>query len=157
MKFCKERKRFLSGIEVTYNCKLIALSKKFGILKYIVDKKQQVGSLTLQSGTISYGFFGQDRPYILYKWFNKYGDVLGNYFSIADSVRLSAQEFFWRDLIVDILVLPTGNVEVLDEDEVPVFLEKNLQNYIESGKQMLLNNWQSIIIETNTILNQYLQ
>lgn len=157
MKSCKEKKRFLSGDEVTYNCKLITLSKKFGILKYIVDKKQQVGSLTLQSGTISYGFFWQDRPYILYKWFDKNGDVLGDYFSLADSVKLSENEFFWRDLIIDILVLPTGKVEVLDEDEIPKSLDKKLRTYIESAKQMLLNNWQTIITETNAILNQYLQ
>jgi len=157
MRSCKEKKQFLSGIEVTFNCKLITLSKKFGILKYIVDKKQQVGSLALQSGTTSYGFFWQDRPYILYKWFDKNGDVVGDYFSLADSVKLSENEFFWRDLIIDILVLPTGEIEVLDEDEMPKSLDKKLRTYIKSAKQMLLNNWQTIITKTNAILNQYLQ
>ena len=156
MKSFKEKKKFLSGNEIIYNCELVTLDIKFGILKYVIEHQQQVGSLLLRAGTVSYGFCWIDRPYILYKWFNKYGDVLGDYFSIADSVRLSTQEFFWRDLIVDILVLPTGNVEVLDEDEVPEFLEENLRNYIESGKQMLIRNYQVVIEETNYMLNKYL-
>lgn len=156
MKSCKEKKIFLSGNEIIYNCELVTLDIKFGILKYVIEHQQQVGSLILRTGTVSYGFYWIDRPYILYKWFSKKnGDLLGDYFSIADSVRLSEQKFFWRDLIVDILVLPTGNVEVLDEDEVSEFLEENLRNYIESGKQILLRNYHAIIAETNNILNQY--
>lgn len=155
MKSCKEKKRFLSGKEIIYNCELVTLDIKFGILKYVVEHQQQVGALILRTGTVSYGFYWIDRPYILYKWFNKYGDVLGNYFSIADSVRLSEQEFFWRDLIVDILILPSGNVEVLDEDEEPEFIDENLRNYIESGKQMLIRNYQVVIDKTDIILNRY--
>jgi len=155
MKPCKERKRFLSGIEVTYNCELVALCSQFGILKYLVDRQQQIGSLTLRSGTVSYGFYWPDRPYTLYKWFKKNGDVVGDYFSLADSVILSAQEFSWRDLVVDILVLPTGEIEVLDENEIPESLDERLRAYIESGKQMLLRNYRAVIRETTTILNQY--
>lgn len=155
MKSCREKKRFLSGIEVTYNCELVALCTQFGILKYFVEHQQQVGSLMLRSGTVSYGFYCPDRPYILYKWFNKNGDMVGGYFSLADSVMLSAQEFSWRDLVVDILVLPTGQIEVLDEDEIPEFLDDRLRAYIESGKQMVLRNYPAVIEETTTILNRY--
>ena len=154
--FCKERKKLLSGKEIIYNCELVTLDRRFGILKYLVEKQQKVGTLVLPTGTVSYGFYWIDRPYILYKWFSKKnGNILGDYFSIADSVRLSTKEFSWRDLIVDILVLPSGNVEILDEDEVTEFLEENLQDYIESEKQMLLRNYQGVIAETNAILNQH--
>jgi len=81
--------------------------------------------------------------------------VVGDYFSLADSVVLSAQEFSWRDLIVDILVLPTGHVEILDEDEISEFLDERLMAYIESGKQMLLRNYRAVVVETTTILNRY--
>ena len=155
MKFCEEKKRFLSGMEVTYHCELVALCGQFGILKYWVDRQQQVGSLTLRPGTVSYGFYWPDRPYVLYKWLNENGDVVGDYFNLADSVRLSAQEFSWRDLVVDISVLPTGQIEVLDEDEMPECLDERLRAYIESGKQMLLRNCQAVIVETTEILHRY--
>jgi len=157
MNLCKEKKRFLSGTEVTYHCELVALGSQFGILRYLVEHQQQVGSLTLPPGTVSYGFYWSDRPYILYKWFNKNGDGLGDYFSLADSVRLSAQEFFWRDLVVDVLVLPTGQIEVLDEDELPECLAEKLRACIESGKQTVLRNYRTVVVETTTILNPELR
>jgi predicted RNA-binding protein associated with RNAse of E/G family len=157
MKPCKEKKRFLSGIEVTYNCELVALCSQFGILKYLVERQQQIGSLALWSGTVSYGFYWPDRPYILYKWFKKNGNAVGDYFSLADSVTLTAQEFSWRDLVVDILVLPTGEIEVLDENEIPESLDERLRAYIESVKQMLLRNYRAVVRETTTILNRYVR
>ena len=95
MKLCREKKWFLSGKQVTYDCELVALCSQFGILKYLADRPYQVGSLTLGPDTVSYGFYWPDRPYVLYKWFNGNGDAVGHYFSLADSVTLSAQEFSW--------------------------------------------------------------
>ena len=140
---------------MTYHCELVALCGQFGILEYWVDRQQQVGSLTLRPGTVSYGFYWPDRPYVLYKWFDENGDVVGDYFSLADSVRLSAQEFSWRDLVVDILVLPTGQIEVLDEDEMPECLDAQLRTYIESGKQTLLSNHFAAMVETTAMLHRY--
>ena len=157
MKFCKEKKRFLSGMEVTYNCELVTLCDQFGILKYVVDRPYQVGSLTLEPDTVSYGFYWPDRPYILYKWFNGNGHAVGDYFSLADSVVLSAQEFSWRDLAVDILALPTGQIEVLDEDEIPESLDEELRTSIESGKQMVLRKYRAVVVETSKMLSQYVR
>ena len=156
-KFCKEKKRLLSGTEVTYDCELVALSDRLGILKYSIDQQWQVGSLILRPGTVTYGFYWPDRSYVLYKWLSEDGDVLGDYFNIADSVMLSAQEFSWRDLVVDILVLTTGQIEVLDEDEMPESLDEELRDYIESVKQMLLRNYPAVIMETIAILNRYVR
>ena len=154
MKLCTEKKRLLSGTEVTYDCELAALSDKLGILKYSIDRQWQVGSVTLRPGAVTYGFYWPYRPYVLYKWLDKSGDALGDYFNIADSVILSEQEFSWRDLVVDILVLPTGHVEVLDEDEIPESLDEELRDYIESVKQMLMRNCRAIVVETNNKIDQ---
>ena len=157
MKLCTEKKRLLSGTEVTYDCELVALSDKLGILKYSIDRQWQVGSVTLQPGAVTYGFYWPDRPHVLYKWLDKSGDALGDYFNIADSVILSEQEFSWRDLVVDILVLPTGQVEVLDEDEIPEYLDEELRHYIESAKRMLLRNCQEVAAETSALTTDFLQ
>jgi predicted RNA-binding protein associated with RNAse of E/G family len=155
MKSCKEKKQLLSGTEVTYDCELVALCNGLGILKYSIDQQWQVGSLILRPGAVTYGFYWPDRSYVLYKWLNRNGDALGDYFNIADSVTLSTQEFSWRDLVIDILVLPTGQIEVLDEDEMPEYLDEELKDYIESVEEMLLRNCQAVIVETTAILNRY--
>ena len=61
----------------------------------------------------------------------------------------------WRDLIVDILVLPGGEVEILDEVELPTAADTWLKIYIEATKQMVLRKYPAIIEETNHLLKQY--
>ena len=156
MKSCNERKKYLLGDEIVYPCELIALRDDFGILKYLVNRQHKVGSLIIPPETISYAFYWTDRPYVLYNWFNKDSQAIGYYFNIADSVSLSAYEFSWRDLIVDILILPAGQIEILDEDEIPASLDPEMKKHIESVKQFILQNHQTIIDETSEILNLYI-
>lgn len=155
MKRCKERKRYLSGAEVTFECELVALEDRFGILKYVIDQQWQLHGLTLGPGAVTYAFYWVDRPYNLYWWLDEDGETIGHYFNLADSVELSAREFVWRDLVVDILVLPTGQVQVVDEEQVPDALDEALRAYIEAGKQAVLWDYRAIVEEAAALLDRY--
>lgn len=154
MKHCTEIKNLLAGGRVTFNCKLVALNKESGVLKYILENEYKVGSLILPKGSITYAFYWIDRPYTLYKWFDKNGKILSNYFNVADSISLTENEFKWRDLIVDILVSPKGVLEVLDENEVPYDLDRKLMNYIKNSKTLILQEYKFIIEETDELISQ---
>lgn len=154
MEICTEIKNLLAGGRVTFNCKLVALNKESGVLKYILENEYKVGSLILPKGSITYAFYWKDRPYTLYKWFDKNGKILGNYFNVADSISLTENEFKWRDLIVDILVSPKGALEVLDENEVPYDLDGELVNYIKNSKNLILREYNFIIEETDELISQ---
>lgn len=155
MRTIQERKRYLSGVEVTFECELVALEGRRGILKHVIDQQWQVTGLTLEPGIVTYAFYWTDRPYNLYWWQNENGGTVGFYFNLADSVSLSAAEFVWRDLIVDVLVLPDGRVRVIDEDEVPEELEDGLRIIIEAGKNEVLQDYQDIIQEVEAMLTGY--
>lgn len=155
MKLCRERKRYLSGEEVVFECELVALESGFGILRYVLDRPWKVQDLALRPGDVTYAFYWTDRPYNLYWWVSENGQTLGHYFNLADSVVLSAHEFAWRDLIVDVLVLPTGRVQVIDEDEVPETLDEGLLAYIEAGKRQVLRDQRVIIQEAAALLSVY--
>lgn len=155
MAVCIERKRYLSGTEVTFECELVALENRFGILKYVIDRHWQVQNVTLGPGTVTYAFYWTQRPYNLYWWLDENGESVGHYFNLADSVSLSTQEFIWRDLVVDILVLPTGQVQVIDEHEVPDTLAGELRRFIEAGKRQVLRDYQAIAEEASALLNRY--
>ena len=157
MKICKERKRYLSGAEVVFECELVALEDAYGILKYVIDQHWDVHGLKLRPGTITYAFYWKDRPYNLYWWLDENGKTVGYYFNVADSSSLSAHEFIWRDLIVDILVLSSGQVQVIDEDEVPDALDEGLKTRIETGKQRVLQDCCAVIEEVNLILSRFVQ
>ena len=152
MRVCKERKRYLSGDEVTFECELIALENKSGILKYVLDQEWQVQGLTLRPGDVTYAFYWTDRPYNLYWWVKRDGQTVGFYFNLADSVSLSPHEFVWRDLIVDVLILPGGQVQVIDEGEVPDDLDGELGALIASAKQQVLQNYPVIIKDARAML-----
>jgi predicted RNA-binding protein associated with RNAse of E/G family len=85
-------------------------------------------------------------------WFDK--SITAYYFNIADSIYLSRQKFVWRDLVVDVLVLPNGFIKVLDEEEIPLSIDKSLKDYIESGKKTILQNYKTIIQEANKMLEK---
>lgn len=152
MTACLERKRYLSGAEVTFECELVALEDRFGILRYVIDQQWNVEGLTLRPGTVTYAFYWTDRPYNLYWWLDEDGQTLGCYFNVADLVSLSEREFVWRDLVVDILVLPTGQVHVIDENEVPDGLDEELRAYIDAGKRQVLRNHPIIVEAAAAIL-----
>jgi predicted RNA-binding protein associated with RNAse of E/G family len=157
MKRCLEKKRYLSGAEVTFACNLVALEKGFGILKHVIDRQWQVSSLTLRPGSVTYAFYWTDRPYNLYWWLDEGGETLGHYFNLADSVSLSPHEFVWRDLVVDILLLPSGQVQVIDEDELPGDLNEGLKVFIASAKQQVLQNHSTIIEDARATLARRLK
>jgi hypothetical protein len=70
------------------------------------------------AGTVSFGHFWTDRPYNVYHWMDgTTGATIGYYVNLADSTRVDGDLLEWRDLAVDILIRPDGNVTVLDEDE----------------------------------------
>ena len=145
MRVCKEIKRYLSGAEESFECELVALEDGFGILKYVIRRRWQVAGVTLEPGTVTYAFYWTGRPYNLYWWLDEQGATLGHYFNVVDSVSLSAQAFVWRDLIVDVLVLPSGQVHVLDEDELPDALDEDLRAFIEAAKRQVLREHRAII------------
>jgi predicted RNA-binding protein associated with RNAse of E/G family len=151
-KNCKEVKRLLAGDEVIYECELIHIEEDFGILKYIFNKEFKIEDIIIHSGTVSYGFYWMNKPYNLYMWFDK--SITAYYFNIADSIYLSRQKFVWRDLVVDVLVLPNGFIKVLDEEEIPLSIDKSLKDYIESGKKTILQNYKTIIQEANKMLEK---
>jgi predicted RNA-binding protein associated with RNAse of E/G family len=163
MRRCIERKRYLCGDEVIFECELVTLEERFGILKYVIHRQWQVDDLALRPGTVTYAFYWVDRPYNLYWWVDQDGRTVGYYFNLADSVELSAHEFVWRDLVIDILILPasrgeTGQrqVQIIDEDGLPDTLSGALRAYIEAGKCQVLQNYATIIEEVSLILDEHL-
>lgn len=155
MNKCLEIKNILAGGKRIFECELIYTDYQFGILKYVLEKSYTVSNLLLPKGAITYAFYWVDRPYTLYKWYIG-RKILANYFNIADRINLSDNKFEWRDLTVDILILPKGIVEVLDENEIPEGTDLEIKKYIYQNKEYILREYPQIILETDKILAETL-
>jgi predicted RNA-binding protein associated with RNAse of E/G family len=78
---------------------------------------------------------------------NTAGKTLGYYFNIADQTRIEPGRLSWRDLVVDVLVLPGAPPRVLDEDELPANLPAELRATIDAGVAAVVGGGDNLIDE----------
>ncbi len=148
MTACLERKQTLSGKEQIFACDLVRYEPGFGILRHVIDREYDIGGTGLLPGDVTWGLFWEDRPYTLYIWNLEREGGRIHYFNVADSVTLSPEEFVWRDLAVDVLIDAAGDVQILDEHELPPGLSPDLSEYIARTKQHILSRFREILVET---------
>ena len=146
MNKCLEIKKLYNGLEHQYLCDLLYLKNDFGILQFILDKDYYVDNLFLPKGTVSLGYFWENRPYNVYQWFDN-DKLIASYFNISDSTQLSKEKFIWRDLILDILVLANLQYTILDREELDIIDQPEIHVYIDQTKSLIIKNYNSIINE----------
>ncbi len=147
---CLEIKKLYNGSEKQFQCNLLHLKNNFGILQFKLDKNYTVDNILLPKDTISIGYFWKNRPYNIYQWFDD-RKLIASYFNISDKTSLSNEIFYWRDLIVDIIVTPDNSVKVLDKDELFKINNKSILNYISNTEQFILQDYKKIIAKINVI------
>jgi len=98
---------------------------------------RRLEDLLLPKGSRSLGYFWEARPYNAYHWVDDKSRTLALYFNICDNTRITAQQVEWRDLAVDILITPDLRCRILDEDELPDDLDRNLLARIHATRDSL--------------------
>ena len=142
-----ERKTRLDGTTVEYACQAVLVEPPArAVLRYVLDRAWTVGSLALRPGLVTIGHYWADRPYYAYHWVDG-GRTVGLYFSIADRMRIARDAVQYRDLVVDVLLEPSGAVEILDEDELPPDLEPAARKTIADALEALITNGRRLAAE----------
>ena len=144
-----EIKHTLDGREKRFDCQLLGRAQDGGhaAVLWIAPEPMHVHGVDLPAGTVSVGHFWADRPYNVYHWLDRAGRTLGYYFNICDQTRVGPGIIEWRDLIVDVLALPGGRLDVLDEDELPAVLAPEIAAHIAAGKQAILTAPAAVMAE----------
>jgi len=114
---------------------------------WVAPEAMHVHGVDLPAGTISVGHFWSDRHYNVYHWLDRAGQTLGYYFNICDQTRVTADIVEWRDLTVDVLALPGGRLDVVDEHELPAELPADVADHIATGKQAILSRVAAVLAE----------
>ena len=107
----------------------------------------QLEDLLLRKGTLSLGYFWEGRPYNAYHWVGDNQQTLALYFNICDSTHISPEQVAWRDLTVDVLITPDQRCRVLDEDELPDDLDRDLLSHINTTRDLLCAEQQQLVRE----------
>jgi predicted RNA-binding protein associated with RNAse of E/G family len=120
-----ERKTRLDGSVVEYTCDaLVVEAGRRAVVRYVAeqDRPLEGTDLVLREGTVTIGHFWTDRPYNVYHWLES-GRTVAFYVNIATDTTIDATAIAYRDLVVDVLIRPSGAIEILDEDELPPSIE----------------------------------
>lgn len=144
-----EIKRTLDGREKRFDCRLLARSPdgRHAAVLWIAPAPMHVHGVDLPAGTVSVGHFWTDRHYNVYHWLDPAGKTLGYYFNICDRTLIGPDVIEWRDLVVDVLALPDGRLDLLDEHELPAELPPGVAADITDGKRAILERPATVLAE----------
>jgi hypothetical protein len=144
-----EIKRLLAGGEQRFTCQRLAGDARHAVVLWVAPGPMRVHGVALAAGTISFGHFWVDRPYNVYHWLDRAGQTLGYYFNLCDETRLTADAIEWRDLILDVLVLPGQPPRLLDEDELAQAgpLDPTTAAHLATGRATLLGDTRAVTDE----------
>ena len=84
-----------------------------------MPREMTIFGINMPEGSFTFGYFWEDRPYNIYHWLDPKWNTLAYYVNVSDRTSISATVISWRDLVIDVLIIPGGEVSVLDEDELP--------------------------------------
>jgi predicted RNA-binding protein associated with RNAse of E/G family len=142
-----EIKTTLAGVEKRFDCRLLAGDARRAVVLWVASAPMQVHGIDLPSGTISFGHFWADRHYNVYHWVDGARRTIGFYFNLADRTRISEATLEWRDLVLDVIATPSGRLELLDEDELPAWLDPEVAAHIEDGKAAIFADPERLMAE----------
>jgi hypothetical protein len=148
-----EVKRRLDGSEDRFECELVHRAERVVVVSFRLPAA--VGDIPKGSTTI--GWFWTRRPYNLYRFLGKDDDVLLHRFDVVDEVRIGDHGVEYLDLIVDVLVSPTGDVTIEDEDELKAAAKRGRVDAgrvdaIERALTTVTRDWRRIVREALAVL-----
>ena len=141
-----ERKTRLDGSVIEYACEpLVVEEGRRALVRYVTERDRPLEGtdLVLRKGTVTVGHFWTDRPYNVYHWLDG-GKTIALYVSIATDTTITPAAIAYRDLVVDVLIRPSGALEILDEEELPPSIEpryrlaiaKALETCVTEGRRL---------------------
>ncbi len=149
-----EIKTTLSGECKTFTCELLQATATDAVVIYRMPADYQLEDILLRKGTLSLGYFWQDKSYNAYHWIDAQQETVALYFNVSDNTIISAESIAWRDLMVDVLITPDGRCRVLDEDELPADIDSGLRQYIDHTRDQLCREPLSRLAEYDKLTRQ---
>ncbi|MBD3860115.1 DUF402 domain-containing protein [Bacillus sp. 28A-2] len=144
-----ERKIRYDGKTVDHHCQLLDAQGQQVVLFHKIEETFAMragdGALTIPKGSYTTAYYWKDRAYNVYFWRDDQGRELGSYFNIVGNTWFKNQSVIFEDFIIDLLVLPSGDFFVLDEDELPESLASFEHGLVHRALGSVIASLESIL------------
>jgi len=151
-----EIKETLSGECRQFHCAAVDRGEGWLVVRYMVPDAFVLDGVKIPKGALSFGYFWEDRPYNAYHFVEPTGTTLALYCNISESTCIREDVIHWRDLVVDVLILPDGRTRVLDVSELPASLPKAMVDSIFDTSNILITTGHNLLTELKTKTADYL-
>jgi hypothetical protein len=146
-----EIKEHLNGERFEFHCRKLEWTGERLVSRFDIHDGGEVGTVTLPPGSISFAYYWPNHPYNVYHFVAPDGTPLAFYINLCSPPRISAERLEWRDLTVDVLIVPDERlgyrVEVLDEDELPPDLDDATRREIDAALVEVMRVWPALVRE----------
>ena len=152
-----EVKRHLDGRVERFDCGLVLRRTHLAVLRFDHRARLRAGGVVLPAGGRTFGFFWRRRPYVYYRIEGPDGQLILHRFDVVEEVRLADEEVSYMDLLLDVLVDPSGVVRVEDDDHVVEHARRGLLSAaqrarIQRARALLLRRHAVIAREAGRLL-----
>lgn len=144
-----ERKTRLDGSSAEFRCESLLLEPgRRAVLRYTSDREVRIRDtdIVLPAGTVTIAHYWTERPYNVYHWLIDRRSV-GFYVNVADRTQIGTDVVSYRDLVVDVVVRPSGALEILDEEDLPADLEPGARKAIADALETVVTGARRLAIE----------
>jgi len=148
-----ERKNRLDGTSEDFLCdRLLIEPGKRAVLRYTWTRELRVPGtdLVVPKGGFTISHYWTDRAYNLYHFLSAPetgARTLGFYFNVVGGTTISDDLVSYDDLVVDVLIDPSGAALVLDEEELPPDLPSPQRVIINKALEELTGNSRRLAVE----------
>ena len=154
MKLCLEQKRYPSGRKNYFYAYSLIVRPSFSLLYFVSKRAYELENIYLPIKTVTFGFYWSNKLFNLYVFVDPEKSKLrAFYFNVCDEVVISANRVSWRDLWVDVLVLPCKAPIILDQDEIPDACSIKLKDKINKSLDFILGDLNSILFFAKSYLS----
>ena len=156
-----EVKRHLNKPDQSFLCDLLTRGKDYLVLKYVSEVGGKVGEVTFEIGSTTYAYYKTGLGYVLWKMSNPGERLAGYLFHICRDLQVADDSVEYLDMLLDVWIYPTGEITILDRDEVEECVEKGVigereLNWIARQEQEIILNWSKIIADFDQRLSGFI-
>jgi predicted RNA-binding protein associated with RNAse of E/G family len=144
-----ERKTRLDGSVSEYRCERLSLEvDRRAVLRYVIDREWIIADtgIVLRPGHITIAHYWSDRPYNVYHWLDG-ARTIAYYCNISSDTIIREDLVGYTDLVVDVLLRPSGETIVLDEEDLPPDLAPELRIHIARALEAIASGPRRIVAE----------